>query len=183
MPRLTQIDPATAQGKAKDLLDSVQSKMGAVPNLTRVMANEPAVLNAYLANSAALSEGSFDPKTREAIALTVAGFNGCDYCSSAHGFISKNLKVEADEIVKRLNGTSSDPKLRAILTFAKRVLGTRGHVTGADLQAVRDAGLDDAGIAETVANVAANVFTNYLNDVAQTDIDFPVMRTGTAQAA
>ncbi len=69
------------------------------------------------------------------------------------------------------------------LTVPKRVLGTRGHVTGADLQAVRDAGLDDAGIAETVANVAANVFTNYLNDVAQTDIDFPVMRTGTAQAA
>ena len=63
------------------------------------------------------------------------------------------------------------------------MLETHGHVTGADLQAVRGAGLDDAGIAETVANVAANVFTNYLNDVAQTDIDFPVMRAGTAQAA
>ncbi len=183
MPRLTQVDPAAADGKAKELLDAVQGKMGAVPNVTRVMANAPAVLDAYLANATALGKGAFDAKTREAIALTIADTSGCDYCAAAHGFISKNLKVDADEIERRLQGTSAEPRLRAILTLARRVVDTRGKVSDDDLQTARDAGLDDGAIAETVANVAANLFTNYLNNVAHTDIDFPPLRVSTAQAA
>ena len=37
----------------------------------------------------------------------------------------------------------------------------------------RQMGVDDAAIVEVVANVAINVFTNYLNRVADTVIDFP----------
>ena len=32
---------------------------------------------------------------------------------------------------------------------------------------------DDAVIAEVVAHVALDVFTNYFNNVARTDLDFP----------
>ena len=96
--------------------------MGAVPNLTKVMANQPAVLDAFLGLGDALSKGSFDPKTREAIALTVAGANTCDYCASAHSAISQSLKVEQSEIDLHLKGQSSDPKLTALLTFANAVV-------------------------------------------------------------
>ncbi len=41
-------------------------------------------------------------------------------------------------------------------------------------QAVRMAGYDDAQIVEIVQHVALNTWTNYLNSVAQTEIDFPV---------
>ena len=42
------------------------------------------------------------------------------------------------------------------------------------VQAVRMAGYDDAQIVEIVQHVALNTWTNYVNSVAQTEIDFPV---------
>jgi len=177
MSRLNTVNPETATGRAAELLGAVKANMGAVPNLTKVMANQPAVLDAFLGLGDALSKGSFDPKTREAIALTVAGTNTCDYCASAHSAISQSLKVEQAEIDLRLKGQSSDPKLAALLTFANAVVKKQGLVSDDDLAAVRDAGYDDGAIAEVTAHVAANIFTNYINHVAQTEIDFPVVKT------
>lgn len=177
MSRLNLVDPETATGRAAELLGAVKSGMGIVPNLTKVMANQPAVLDAFLGLGDALSKGSFDPKTREAIALTVAGSNQCDYCASAHSAISQSLKVEQAEIDKRLQGTSSDTKLAALLTFASAINEKRGLVSDEDIAAVRAAGYDDGAIAEVTAQVATNIFTNYINHVAQTAIDFPVVTT------
>jgi uncharacterized peroxidase-related enzyme len=173
MSRITPVDPAAATGQSKDLLESVKKSIGMTPNLMRVMALEPAVLDAYLQVGEALGKGSFDASTREAIALTVAGANACGYCASAHVAISKGIKVPQDEILARLGGQSSDPKLAALLVFARRVVAERGEVADADLTAVRAAGATEAEIIETVANVAANILTNYINHVAQTVIDFP----------
>ena len=183
MSRLNQVNPANAEGRAKDLLDIVKQKLGAAINLTQVMANQPAVLDGYLAFSGALVGGALSPKTREAIALAVAGFNGCEYCASAHTFISKNLKV--DEAETRLNqqGQSSDARIQAVLTLVCRILETRGQVTDADIADARSEGLSDADVTEVVAQVALNQFTNYLNNVARTDIDFPVVELVTRQAA
>lgn len=182
MPRLQAIDPAAATGRAKELLDGVHKKLGATPNLLRAMANQPAVLDAYLKVGEALGQGRFDAKTREAIALTVAGANGCDYCASAHAAISKGLKVGQTEIESHLAGRSDDPKLQALLTFTGAVVAKRGYVTDADLAAVRASGHDDDAIVETVANVAVNILTNYLNHVAETEIDFPLVSPNRAAA-
>ncbi|SMF48182.1 uncharacterized peroxidase-related enzyme [Tistlia consotensis] len=176
MARLSQVDPAAAEGKTKQLLEAVQKKMGATPNITRVMANQPAVLEGYLAFSGAVAGGGFAPKTREAISLAVAGVNGCDYCTAAHSFIAGSLKVPADEIGRHCRGEAADPKVQAILTLSQRILETRGRLADADLAAARAAGLDDAAVTETVANVALNLFTNLINNVAHTDIDFPPVR-------
>ncbi len=183
MSRIKQIDPDNATGKAGELLGAVKSKMGIVPNITRVMANEPAVLQTYLALSGALGEGTLDPKTREAIALAVAGANQCDYCASAHSAISGSLKIDQDEIKRRLSGNSSDPHIQAILDLSLALVNKRGFVSDDDLSAARQAGLNDGLIMEVVANVVANIFTNYINHVAETDIDFPVVRTDAIQSA
>lgn len=183
MSRIQPVNPETATGRAAELLGAVKSNMGIVPNLTKVMAAEPAVLDAFLGLGAALSQGSFDAKTREAIALAVAGANQCDYCASAHSAISASLKVDQAEINARLQGESTDPKLQALLTFAVQIVEKRGLVTDADIAAVRAAGYDDGAVAEVTAQVAANIFTNYINHVAQTDIDFPVVSTQAAERA
>ncbi len=183
MPRLSPVDHATAEGRTKELLDSVQAKMGTVPNLLGTLANAPAALAAFLQAGDALSSGVFDAKTRDAIALTVAGLNKCDYCASAHAFISSSLKVDQTEIARRLNGTSEDPKLNAILSFTRSVVETKGRVNDEDLQAARAAGISDAEITEIVAHVALNVFTNYFNHVADTEIDFPVISVSESIAA
>ena len=56
----------------------------------------------------------------------------------------------------------------------------RGHLTDADLQRARAAGLSDGEIVEVVANAVLNIFTNYLNTAGQTEIDFPVVRAQSA---
>lgn len=177
MSRLNIINHENATGRTAELLDTVKSSMGAVPNLTKVMANEPAVLDAFLSLGGALSKGSLDAKTREAIALTVAGANQCDYCASAHSAISQSLKVEQSEISQNLKGESADAKLTPLLQFAIAIVNKRGLVSDDDIALVHNAGYDDGVIAEVTANVAANIFTNYINHVAQTDIDFPVVQT------
>jgi alkylhydroperoxidase family enzyme len=66
------------------------------------------------------------------------------------------------------------------VAFAAKITEARGKVSDADLQAVKDAGFTDAQIVEIVAVVAENVFTNLLNIVAQTEIDFPILRASEA---
>ena len=174
MPRINQIDPATATGRAKELLDTVKTKMGAVPNLTRVMAASPPVLEGYLGLSGALAQpGALSAKVKEQLALDVGEANGCDYCVSAHTFLGKKAGLSEAETIDNRRGTSADPATDTLLRFARKVIDARGRVTDADLTAVRAAGYGDAAIAETVAHVALNVFTNFLNNVAHTDIDFP----------
>ncbi len=177
MARLNTVTDAEASADAAALFTAIEGKVGMVPNLYRVTGNQPAVLAALLGLGEGLGKGSFDAKTREAIALTVAGVNTCDYCASAHSAISASLKVPQAEITNRLNGHSDDPRLDAILTFASAVTEAQGRVSDADLAAARAAGLTDGDIVEVVGNVVANIFTNYLNHVADTEIDFPVVRT------
>lgn len=173
MSRLNQIAPESATGRAKELLDAVKGKLGLVPNMTRAMANSPATLQGYLQLSGALGQGTLPAKTREQIALAVAQTNGCDYCLAAHTAIGKMTGLTIDQIRDSRQGTSVDPKVDALLHFTRAVLDSKGRVSEAALRTVRAAGYDDGAIAEVVANLALNLFTNYFNQVAGTDIDFP----------
>lgn len=173
MARLNSIDPATATGDTKEMLNAVEAKFGMVPNLVKIIANSPAFLKAYLDFGAALSNGTLDAETREAIALTVAGGNGCDYCASAHAAASKMLKVSSDEIDARLAGRSSDTKLGAALAFSRTIIEKNGLVDDNDIEGVRRAGYHDGEITEITGHVIANILTNYVNHIAETDIDFP----------
>jgi AhpD family alkylhydroperoxidase len=110
MPGLRAINPKEATGKTKELLDVVQAKLKITPNMTRVMANSPAVLESYLAFSAALHGGSLDGKLREQIALVVAQANRCEYCLSAHTAIGKMVGLTDADIEAGRKGTSTNPK-------------------------------------------------------------------------
>ncbi|MBN9522711.1 carboxymuconolactone decarboxylase family protein [bacterium] len=173
MERITPVDPQTAQGKAKDLLDAVKGKLGIVPNMTRAMAASPAVLEGYLGLSGALGHGVLPAKVREQLALDVGEANHCDYCVSAHTFIGKKSGLSDQDVLDSRRGSAADPKAGALLAFARTVVEKRGVVDDADVEAVRKAGYGDAEIAEAVAHVALNIFTNYFNNVAGTTVDFP----------
>jgi uncharacterized peroxidase-related enzyme len=173
MSGLKAIDPSTATGKAKELLDSVKGKLGLVPNMTRVMATSPAVLESYLSFSGALGGGLLSAQTREKLALLTAQENSCDYCLSAHTAIGKMAGLKDEEIVASRHGNGNDPKTTAALTFAKQVLDAKGQISESELTAVRHAGFNDGEIAEIIAHVALNVFTNYFNIATGVDIDFP----------
>src|SRR5262245_66090741 len=124
----------------------------------------------------ALGKGKLPAPTRERIALAVAELNGCSYCLSAHTYLGKNLaKLDDAEITANRDGGSNDPKADAAVRFAVKVVREHGHVGEDDLRAVKAAGYDDAQVIEIVLHVALNTWTNYINEVAKTDIDFPVV--------
>ncbi|SIT47693.1 conserved hypothetical protein [Paraburkholderia piptadeniae] len=173
------IDAAPAA--SRPLLEAVNKQLGVVPNLFRLVSNSPAALEGYVGLSAALGRGALGAQTSERIALAVAEINGCDYCLSAHTYLAKNLaKLDDAEITANRNGGSNDPKAGAAVRFAVTVAREHGHVTEADVRDVKVAGYNDAQIVEIVLSVALNVWTNYVNVVAQTEIDFPVVRANTS---
>jgi AhpD family alkylhydroperoxidase len=143
----------------------------------KVVGNSPAALEGYLSLNGALAKGKLNVKLRESIALAVAEFNGCDYCLSAHDYLGRNVaKLSQGEIDAARIGFSDNNYDNAALHFARRVAESRGRVSDADLATLRAAGFDEAGVIEIVVTVALNVLTNYVNNVAQTDIDFPEVR-------
>jgi uncharacterized peroxidase-related enzyme len=170
----------TAPEASRPILDAVNAQLGVTPNSFRVVASSPAALAAMTGLGAALGQ-ALDVKTRERIALATAQANGCDYCLSAHTYFGLKLaKLSAEEIALNRGGASGDPKVDAAVRFASKVARARGKVSDEDLRAVRLAGYADAQIVEIVAVVAHNVFTNLINNVADTDIDFPVVRASEA---
>ncbi len=173
MSRLPAIPTETASGRAKQLLDGVQTKLKMTPNFLRVMANSPAVLEGYLGFSGALTGGSLPAKLREEIALAVGEQNGCEYCVSAHSAIGKLTGLTDTDIERAREARSGSPKHTAALTFARKLVANKGQVTDADFEPVRQAGFSEGDVAEIVAHVALNVFTNYFNIATEVDVDFP----------
>lgn len=169
------IDAAPAA--ARPLLEGIKAQGGKVPNMHRLIANSPVALEAYLSFSGALSKGELAPSTRHKIALAVANVNGCDYCDSAHSYISSvMMKAQDDEIALNRTGRSSDPKANAAVAFARKITIARGAVSEDDVKAAKAAGLSDSVLVEIVGQVVANVFTNYINEVFKTEIDFPARK-------
>ncbi len=174
MSRITTPAVEQAPAASRPLLDAVNKQLGIVPNLMKVLGNSAAALGGYLSLSGALGKGTLGAKTGERVALAVAEINGCNYCLAAHSYLGRNMaKLDDAEIIANRNGTSLDPKADAAVRFAAQVVRARGHVTDADVQAVKRAGYNDAEIMEIVVHVALNTLTNYVNEVAQTEIDFP----------
>ena len=147
-------------------------------NFLHLLANSPAALQAYVGGFGALSRGQLTPRQRELLALTVAEINGAQYCLSAHYALARKLGLEDAEIHAARRAVSIDPSAQAMLRFAQVVTLQRGEISEADFQGLRQAGFDDSQVAEIVANIALNIFTNYFNSVARTEIDFPLLKPG-----
>lgn len=172
----TPISIDAAPEASRHSLQAVNSLLGSVPNLFRILATSPQALEGYLGLNGALSKGSLSAQTRERIALAVAELNGCDYCLAAHTYLGTNLaKLSISEIKANRLGTSTDAKAAAAVRFAVNIVRNRGKVSDTDVQVVRDAGYSDAAIIEIIGHVALNTFSNYINEVLRTEIDFPVV--------
>ncbi len=134
----------------------------------------------YLNFSGALASGALNAGVREQIALSVAEANLCDYCLSAHSFLGRKAGLSEPELVDARRANASSTKTDAILKLARTLVLQRGEISDSELESARAAGLTDAEIVETVANVAVNIFTNYINHVAGTVVDFPIVKAGEA---
>ena len=180
MTEFVPVEPATATGAAAHLLAQVQESLGLTPNMTKVMANSPALLQGYLALSGAVADGVLPPAVRERLAIATAELNGCEYCLSAHTYIGANIAgVSAEELDKARRGDSADAHVAALLKLSNAIAANAGDVDAVDMMSARQAGATDEEIGEIVANLALNVLTNYFNVLARVDNDWPVVTLAT----
>ena len=177
MPRIP--TPATisdAPAESQPLLEAVNAQFGLVPNMYRLISTSPHALEGHLGMLVALGKGALSVQTRERIALTVAEVNGCRYCLSAHTYVGKHLaKLDDAEMTANRSGASNDPMADAAVRFAAKVARQHGRIAEADIAAVRLAGYTDAQLLEIVQHVVLNTWTFYVNEIFETEIDFPVV--------
>lgn len=173
--RIKPVDPAVTEGRTQELLNAVQAQMGVVPNMMKTMAHSPALLEGYLAFSGALRKGTLRPAVRELVALAVSQTNACQYCLSAHSLLAKHARATPEQIAAARKGKSDDAKTQAILSLALELMERQGDVADERLESFRQAGLSDGEIAEVVGHVALSTLTNYFNQLAHTEVDFPLV--------
>lgn len=171
------VDIQSTPKESHAILEGIHKQLGSVPNIYRLVALSPAALKGFIEQANALAKGKLSPQIREGISLAIGKLNGCDYCLCAHTFISTQLlKTEKSEVEANCKADSHDPKTKAALEFAVKVAESKGRVTEQELTKLRDIGFSDAEIIEIIQNVTLNIWTNYLNNVAETAIDFPAAK-------
>ena len=172
MSRLPILDPDSSE-----LLGEVKQRLGATPNMTKVMANSPALLKGYLGLAAALAAGTLPPPVRELVAIYVSARNACEYCLSAHTFVARQvMRLGDDEVRAARRGESMDPFVGAALRLAMIIDQGRGEPNDEELAEARAAGLTDEQIGEVIGHVALTVLTNSFNKAMAVDIDFPIVK-------
>ncbi|WP_410569365.1 carboxymuconolactone decarboxylase family protein [Amycolatopsis sp. cmx-4-61] len=172
MSRIELTDPDRITDERAETLAQVKGAFGLVPNMFKAVANSPAALRSMWAQFGALGQGTLGGKIGELIAVAVADRNRCDYCLSAHTLLGKKAGATAEELSNAQSGESDDPRTAAVLTLATTLVEKRGQIADSDVRAARDAGLTQEEIVETVAHVALNVFTNYINVALDVPVDF-----------
>ena len=180
MPRIQPVDISVASGDNAAHIAATRKMLGGVPNLFATVAHSPAAYGALLNLFTSAAKSSLGGRTGELVALTVAESNGCSYCLSAHSAIGQSLGLEEIALSAARQARSADPKVEAILRLARSINESRGHITDDTLATARGEGITDTEIVDVVLLVALNVFTNYLNTVADTTIDFPEVRVAKA---
>ncbi len=139
----------------------------------KVIGNSPAALQSMWGAFGALGGGKLGSKLGEQIAVLVADINRCEYCLAAHTVLGQKAGLSAEQMASAQAGHANDARTQAALDFAAKLVKNRAQVSQRDVQAVRDAGFNDEDIAEILAHVALNIFTNYTNIAFDVEVDFP----------
>ena len=147
------MDPASATGTNKKFFDVLQGALGVIPNMTRSMAQSPAVLEGYISLSGALSKRNVRQGAWRRTGSYAGGTNHCDYCASAHTVLGKFAGLSETQIDDALKGSAADSKAAAALNFANVVVEKRGRISDADFKAVTAAGFTPGEVGEIVGHV------------------------------
>ena len=154
------------------IFDNLHKALGFVPNLYAVMAYSETALGKYLAFQS--TKTSLTNKEKEAVNLVVSQLNGCVYCQSAHTLLGKMNGFNEEETLKIRGGSSTDPKLDALVKFAKAVTENKGRVAAPTLNAFYNAGYNDANLVDVIMLVGDKIIMNYLHNLTEVPVDFPL---------
>ena len=172
MANFTVHTPDTAPEAARDFISGVDKKMGFVPSLYAVFAENPAVLHAYTQLSDQLGKTGLSPLEQQVVTITASVENECHFCVAAHTTISEGAGLDLSLIdAVREDRAIADPKLEALRVFTKKVVIDRGFVSDTDVDTFLAAGYDRAAVLAVILGVALKVISNYTNHVAETPMN------------
>ena len=84
MTRVQLVDPQSAVGEARAVLDHIEQAFGATPAMFQATANSSAALRSMWGAFGALAGGKLPAKLKEQLAVAIADRNACEYCLAAH---------------------------------------------------------------------------------------------------
>ena len=162
-------------GSHKKMFDQIEKGFGTVPNMFLAIGNSAAALESMWGSFGALSKGKLGAKLGEKIAVLVADINRCEYCLAAHTVLGQKAGATAAEMTAAQAGEANDPRTQAALNFAASLVKARGLISKNDINDLKAAGFSEEEIAEILAHVALNTFTNYTNNAFGVPVDFPAV--------
>jgi uncharacterized peroxidase-related enzyme len=175
MNRLHTLTLDQAEGETAELFASIKRNVGKLPNAYAVIgSNAPNVLANVLHTGATLGKSTLSKREQEAINLSVSEATGCDYCVAAHTFTGK-LAGYSDEQARELRagGFAADARIDTLVKFVLGLVRNRGTVDASAVDAMRDVGFSDRQLVEIPLVVSAILFTNMVNRINDTVVDFP----------
>ena len=168
-------EPDQAPEASQTLLHQAAQALGKAPNLERVMAEAPALLEAYVRTWAIFDTTSLDAAERQVVYQVANVENGCAYCRPWHAYLSHLSQMGPEDVIRLRDGEQlSDPKLEALRLFTKSILETRGAIEEGQFNSFLEAGFTRQQALEVVLGLAIKVMSNYTNALAGTPLDAEV---------
>lgn len=164
---------ATAPEASRPMLEKVQQSLGFIPNLVATFANNPTVLEGYLALGAAFEKGSFTPTERQIILLAASAENNCNYCAAAHSQIAKSLLHTPTEVIAAVHDNTPVPvaKLNSLVSLVRELVRERGYAKESTIQKFLAAGYKKEQVMELLVGIALKTISNYLDHISPTPLD------------
>lgn len=170
--KLEVLDQEHAPEAARGLLQKANAKYGFVPNILGVMANSPALLEAYMSLSQIFEKTGFSATEKQVVLLAVSKQNGCEYCSAAHSAIARMQGVDEAVIQAIANDDPlPDGKIDALFKFTRTLVDQRGRPADQDLQDFFDAGYSEAQVQDVIVGIGMKTLSNYNNHIVATPVD------------
>ncbi len=165
----------TAPEASKPALAATKASFGMIPNLERVMAASPELLEGHNAVWDLFDRTTLSPIERQVVYLTANFENECDYCVPWHSLLAEKAGMApADLEALRTGGALTNPKLDALAMFTSALIANRGKVSLAEREAFFAAGYTPRQALEVILGLAVKTISNYTNSVAGTPLDAQV---------
>jgi alkylhydroperoxidase family enzyme len=157
---------------AKPLLEKSIKGFGMLPNLHAVMAESPALLDAYQQLHELAQNASFDKDELTVVWQTINVEHGCHYCVPAHTAIANMMGVDAD-ITEALRNQSplESTKLETLRDTTLLMVRNRGIIKQVDIDTFYAVGFNKQNLLDIVLILAQKVMSNFTNHLAETPVD------------
>lgn len=161
-----------APEQSRPFLEKSLAGFGSIPNLHAVLAQSPAVLEAYQQLTGLFQKTSFNKEEITVIWQTINVEHECAYCFPAHTAVAHSMGVEPS-VIEALRNKSDLPseQLTVLQQTILSLVKNRGKVSEAELNEFMQAGYNQQHLLEIILGISHKVISNYVNHIAETPLD------------